>query len=245
MYCQNIRRMSVLASLLVLIGVVLTTMIAPGENHGSLSGITKVSPHQEGTIGTVWFYLAAMAVGGAAITFSKILAAQSVTRVATTGTKWCKDLFLACRAASTNYTHKKEKLLGRKSAVVFALTVLVSGFGTMAMSTSAFADQNRVEMASRSKVSIDRVIQTASEQVSGTVVHAELLRSYYHHHELMWEVVVVRAEDPELDGAIDNGRALPVDKEMIVHVDAKTGTVIDVQPIRKPTRLRELSRPES
>lgn len=67
-----------------------------------------------------------------------------------------------------------------------------------------------VEMASTAKVTIDQAIKTASEKVAGKVVEAELEKK---HDKLVWEVEVVTAEN----------------KVMEVHIDAKSGDVIDVE----------------
>jgi uncharacterized membrane protein YkoI len=67
-----------------------------------------------------------------------------------------------------------------------------------------------VEMAATAKVTIDQAIKTASEKVRGKVVEAELEKK---HGTLVWEVEVVTTED----------------KVMEVHIDAESGTVIDVE----------------
>ncbi|HSL02057.1 MAG TPA: PepSY domain-containing protein [Nitrospiraceae bacterium] len=67
-----------------------------------------------------------------------------------------------------------------------------------------------VEMAATAKVTIDQAIKTASEKVAGKVVEAELEKK---HDKLVWEVEVVTAEN----------------KVMEVHIDAKSGDVIDVE----------------
>ena len=67
-----------------------------------------------------------------------------------------------------------------------------------------------VEMAATAKVTIDEAIKTASEKVQGKVVEAELEKK---HDKIVWEVEVVTAEN----------------KVMEVHIDAESGSVIDVE----------------
>ena len=69
---------------------------------------------------------------------------------------------------------------------------------------------NVAEMAKEAKVTVDQAIKTATEKVQGTVVEAELEKK---HGKTVWEVEVVGA-----DG-----------KTSEVHIDAMTGTVIDVE----------------
>ena len=80
-----------------------------------------------------------------------------------------------------------------------------------------------VEMAAAAKVTIDQAIKTASEKVSGKVVEAELERK---HNKLIWEVEVVTAEN----------------KLMEVHIDADTGSVIDVEEEKGMKRERKQDR---
>lgn len=78
-----------------------------------------------------------------------------------------------------------------------------------------------VEMAATAKVTIDQAIKTASENVPGKVVEAELEKE---HDTLVWEVEVVTAEN----------------KVMEVHIDAESGAVIDVEDkISKKDRKHE------
>ena len=67
-----------------------------------------------------------------------------------------------------------------------------------------------VEMATAAKVTIDQAIKTALEKVSGKVVEAELEKK---HNKLIWEVEIVTADK----------------KLMEVHIDAATGSVIEVE----------------
>lgn len=67
-----------------------------------------------------------------------------------------------------------------------------------------------IEMAATAKVTIDQAIKTASEKVSGKVIEAELEKK---HNKLVWEVEVLTADK----------------KLMEVHIDAETGSVIDVE----------------
>ncbi len=103
------------------------------------------------------------------------------------------------------------KLLGGMATVLCVTVVLISpawsgekGKGKMDKVKEA------VEMAAAAKVTIDEAIKTASEKVSGKVIEAELEKK---HGKLVWEVEVVTAEN----------------KVMEVHIDAETGTVIDVE----------------
>jgi uncharacterized membrane protein YkoI len=90
------------------------------------------------------------------------------------------------------------------------LVVLVSVAGTMMVAESALGERNKVEKAAAVRISIEEAIKTASEKVSGTVIEAELEQ---RHDRLIWEVEVVTSEK----------------KVMEVHIDAETGTVIDVE----------------
>ena len=67
-----------------------------------------------------------------------------------------------------------------------------------------------VEMATAAKVTIEQAIKTASQKVLGKVIEAELEKK---HNKLIWEVEIVTAEK----------------KLMEVHIDAQTGSVIDVE----------------
>lgn len=71
-------------------------------------------------------------------------------------------------------------------------------------------DGNVVEMAKEAKITVDQAIKTALEKAQGTVVEAELEKK---HDKTIWEVEVVGA-----DGKVSE-----------VHIDAATGSVIDVE----------------
>lgn len=99
----------------------------------------------------------------------------------------------------------------QKSSTMLVLAMLVLGTGTLAVTDSAFGEErSKLEMAAAAKVTIDEAIKTASEKVSGKVIEAELDRK---HGKLVWEVEVVTAEH----------------KIMEVHIDAETGTFIDIE----------------
>lgn len=66
-----------------------------------------------------------------------------------------------------------------------------------------------VEMAAAAKVTIDQAIKTASGKVSGKVIEAELEKK---SGRLVWEVEVVTGDN----------------KLMEVHIDAMSGTVVNV-----------------
>jgi uncharacterized membrane protein YkoI len=100
---------------------------------------------------------------------------------------------------------------------------LVSGIATvlcmtMVLFNPAWSDdkgkkdevKEALEMAAAAKVTIDQAIKTASQKVSGKVVEAELEKK---HNKIIWEVEIVTAEK----------------KLMEVHIDAETGSVIDVE----------------
>ncbi len=91
-----------------------------------------------------------------------------------------------------------------------ALTAFVMAAGTMAMIDHVSAEPNQFEKAAAAKVSIDEAIATARENVSGTVVKTELEQK---HDRLIWEIEVVTTEK----------------RVKAVHIDAQTGTVIDVE----------------
>ena len=92
--------------------------------------------------------------------------------------------------------------------------ILTLAVGTLlAVSTPAWSDGKEgkiVDLVKDAKVTIDQAIKTALEKVPGTAVEAELEKK---HDKTVWEVEVVGA-----DG-----------KTSEVHVDAATGTVIDVE----------------
>lgn len=90
------------------------------------------------------------------------------------------------------------------------LIALVAAAGTVAMTEYTGAEPNKVEKAASAKVPIDEAITLAREKVSGTVVQAELEQK---HDRLIWEVEVVTPEK----------------RAMEIHIDAHTGTVIDVE----------------
>ncbi len=87
------------------------------------------------------------------------------------------------------------------------------------------ASKETVEMAAKAKVTIDQAINTASEKVPGKVVEAELEKK---HNTLVWEVEVVTEEN----------------KVMEVHIDAESGTVIDVEE-KKDMKRGSRSSPKS
>lgn len=97
------------------------------------------------------------------------------------------------------------------SPLALTITVLALAAGTMTVADSVFGEeQNKLEMAAAAKVTIDEAIKTASEKVSGKIIEAELEEK---HHTLVWEVEIVTQDN----------------KVMEVHIDAKTGAVIDVE----------------
>jgi uncharacterized membrane protein YkoI len=80
-----------------------------------------------------------------------------------------------------------------------------------------------VEMAAAAKIRIDQAIKTASEEVQGTVVEAELEKK---HGKIVWEVEVVTAEN----------------KVMEVHIDADSGAVIDVEEEKQERHMKKQPR---
>ncbi len=95
-------------------------------------------------------------------------------------------------------------------SIRLALAVLILAAGAMTMLDHVSAEPNKFEKAASAKVSIVEAITTASEKVSGTVVEAKLEQK---HDRLIWEVEVVTPEKQVME----------------VHIDAHTGTVIDVE----------------
>ena len=113
----------------------------------------------------------------------------------------------------------------QQSPLMVGLATLVLAAGTMAVVDSAFGEEkNKVEMAATANVTIDEAIKTASEKVSGKVIEAELEDK---HHTLVWEVEIVTPEN----------------KVMEVHIDAKTGAVIDIE--EEKAKSGRLKRPRS
>ena len=105
------------------------------------------------------------------------------------------------------------------------LCLLIVAAGTMTVAGSAFGEErSKLEMAAAAKVTIDEAIKTASEKVSGKIIEAELDRK---HGKLIWEVEVVTAEH----------------KIMEVHIDAETGTFIDIE--EEKAKSGRVKRPRS
>lgn len=103
------------------------------------------------------------------------------------------------------------RLWGTVTALALGALLIL---GTPAWSDKGKKDKeeegNVAELVKDAKVTVDQAIKTATEKVSGTVVEAELEKK---HGKTVWEVEIVGA-----DG-----------KVMEVHIDAGTGTVIDVE----------------
>lgn len=115
----------------------------------------------------------------------------------------------------------------QKSSMVFALAMLVSAPGAMMVADSAFGEEhNKLEMAGAATVTIDEAIKTTSEKLAGKIIEAELERK---HNKLVWEVEVVTAENTVME----------------VHIDAKTGVVIDMEEEEEKTKSGRLKRPRS
>lgn len=91
-----------------------------------------------------------------------------------------------------------------------AVGALVAAAGTMTMIEQVSAEPNKFEKAASAKVSIVEAITTASEKVSGVVIEARLAQK---HDRLIWAVEAVTPEKQVME----------------VHIDAQTGTVIDVE----------------
>ena len=108
----------------------------------------------------------------------------------------------------------------------FALAMLLAA-GTLALVGTAYGDEKekngKVEMAAAAKVTIDQAVKTALEKVSGKVIEAELEKK---HNKLVWGVEVITAEN----------------KVMEVHIDADSGSVIDVEEEKvKPKKSHKRS----
>lgn len=115
----------------------------------------------------------------------------------------------------------------QKSSVVCALAMLVSAPGAMMVADSAFGEeQNKLEMAAAATITIDEAIKTASENLAGKIIEAELERK---HDKLVWEVEVVTTEN----------------KVMEVHIDAQTGVVIDMEEEEEKTKSGRVKRPRA
>lgn len=97
----------------------------------------------------------------------------------------------------------------RHIGIAAALAVAI----VVALGTAAWSDDKEAkagDLLKDAKVTIDQAIKTALEKVPGTAVEAELEKK---HDKTVWEVEVVGA-----DG-----------KTSEIHIDAATGTVIDVE----------------
>jgi uncharacterized membrane protein YkoI len=92
--------------------------------------------------------------------------------------------------------------------VILAALVLASG--TISMTEHVWAEPNKFEKAASAKVSIVEAIATVRENVSGTIIKTELEQK---HDRLIWEIEVVTTEKQVKE----------------VHIDAQTGTIIDVE----------------
>jgi uncharacterized membrane protein YkoI len=100
-----------------------------------------------------------------------------------------------------------------------AATIVVIA-GVLAIGTPAWSgkdgkqemDETReaVELSKTAKVTIEQAVKTATEKLPGKVIEAELEKK---HGKGVWEVEIVGA-----DGKVTE-----------VHVDADTGTVIDME----------------
>ncbi|NJN70485.1 MAG: PepSY domain-containing protein [Nitrospira sp.] len=111
--------------------------------------------------------------------------------------------------------------------MVYALAMLLLASGTLLVTNSAFGEeQSKIELAGAATVTIDEAIKTASEKLAGKIIEAELERK---HNKLVWEVEVVTAEN----------------KVMEIHIDAKTGVVIDIEEEEEKTKSGRLKRPRS
>jgi len=95
-------------------------------------------------------------------------------------------------------------------SIELAFAALMVAAGTIIMSDHVSAEPNKFEKAASAKVSIVEAIATARENVSGTVIKTELEQK---HDRLIWEIEVVTTEKQVKE----------------VHIDAQTGTVIDVE----------------
>lgn len=113
----------------------------------------------------------------------------------------------------------------QRSSLILSFAVVMLAAGTVTVAGSAFGKElSKVEMASMASVTIEDAIKTASEKVPGKVIEAELEEK---HHMLVWEVEIVT----------------PDNKIMEVHIDAKTGAVIDVE--EEKAKSGRLKRPRS
>ncbi len=109
--------------------------------------------------------------------------------------------------------------------VMMGLCLLIVATGSMTGTESAFGEEHdKLEMAAAAKITIEKAIKTAAEKVSGQIIEAELDRK---HGKLIWEVEVVTAEH----------------KIMEVHIDAETGTFIDIE--EEKAKSGRLKRPRS
>lgn len=82
-------------------------------------------------------------------------------------------------------------------------------------------EEDKVQMAGAAKVTIDQAIKMASEKVLGTVIEAELEEK---HDKTVWEVEIVTGDQQVME----------------VHIDAVSGSIIDVEP--KAEKRREKKR---
>lgn len=100
--------------------------------------------------------------------------------------------------------------MSRRVLRMLMLGTLMMASESIVVTESAYSEPNRIEMAAAAKVSIDEAIKTALEKVAGMVIEAELGQK---HDRLIWELEVVTPEKVIME----------------IHIDAETGSVIDVE----------------
>lgn len=103
----------------------------------------------------------------------------------------------------------------RQTAATIALLAGILAIGTPAWSGKDGKQEmdetkEAVELSKTAKVTIEQAVKTAAEKLPGKVIEAELEKK---HGKGVWEVEIVGA-----DGKVTE-----------VHVDADTGTVIDME----------------
>ncbi|MDH4152444.1 MAG: PepSY domain-containing protein [Nitrospira sp.] len=103
-------------------------------------------------------------------------------------------------------------------SIKVALAALLAGTGIMPLIDQVLAEPNKAEKSASAKVSIVEAITTASEKVTGAVIEARLEQ---RHDRLIWEVEVITPEKQVME----------------IHIDAQTGTVIEVEEKVKSKRI--------
>ncbi|WP_447970591.1 PepSY domain-containing protein [Nitrospira sp. M1] len=114
--------------------------------------------------------------------------------------------------------HFKQRRFGLSLLVGLGIIILTSGTAPAAQSH----EQVKTNMAQSARITIDQAIQTATQEVPGTVIKAELEQE---HGPLMWEIEVVASDgkihEVHIDGT--SGKRLALDSSHEAHHASEEG----------------------